>query len=88
MPNALQIPGILFIAALLAVPVHAQTDPLPSCNNGPSMASIVAFVENVTKPGGARFVPPAERIAVFDNDGTLWSEQSMYFQLAFALDCV
>ena len=69
-------------------PVHAQTDPLPSWNDGPAKTSIVAFVAKVTKEGSPDFVPPAERIATFDNDGTLWAEQPMYFQLLFALDRV
>ena len=63
-----------------------QTDPLPSWNEGPSKASILRFVEAVTSEGEAEFVPPVDRIAVFDNDGTLWSEKPSYFQLAFALD--
>ena len=50
--------------------------------------AILAFVEQVTHPGSPDFVPPAERIATFDNDGTLWAEQPMYFQLLFALDRV
>jgi hypothetical protein len=65
----------------------AQTrDPLPSWNAGEAKQSIIAFVERVTKAGTPDFVPPAERIAVFDNDGTLWAEQPMYVQLVFALD--
>jgi phosphoserine phosphatase len=69
--------------------VNAQTvDPLPSWQDTAAKANIVAFVKAVTEPGGKDFVPPADRIAVFDNDGTLWSEQPMYFQLAFALDRV
>lgn len=81
---------LVAVAALfcLAVPAAAATDPLPSWNDGPARRAIVDFVERVTKPGGPDFVPPEERIAVFDNDGTLWSEQPMYFQLAFALDRV
>jgi hypothetical protein len=66
----------------------AQTDPLPSWNDGPSKKAIIAFVEKVTTKDGPDFVPVAERIATFDNDGTLWSEQPMYFQLAFAMDRV
>jgi len=62
--------------------------PLPSWNDGPAKQAIVAFVAKVTRDGGAGYVPPAERIAVFDNDGTLWSEKPIYFQLAFALDRV
>ena len=64
----------------------AQSDPLPSWKDGAAKARIMAFVQAVTAQGGKEFVPPADRIAVFDNDGTLWSEQPMYFQLAFALD--
>ncbi len=63
-------------------------DPLPSWNDGASRQAIVKFVTDVTTEGGASFVPAPERIAVFDNDGTLWSEQPMYVQLAFALDRV
>ena len=67
----------------------AQTrDPLPSWNDGKAKQSIIAFVVQVTKSGSPDFVPPAERIAVFDNDGTLWAERPMYFQLLFALDRV
>ena len=61
-------------------------DPLPSWNEGAARRSVVAFVENVTREGGTGYVPPAERIAVFDNDGTLWSEQPMYFQAFFVFD--
>ena len=63
-------------------------DPLPSWNDGKAKQAIVAFVAQVTKEGSPDFVPPAERIATFDNDGTLWAEQPMYFQLLFALDRV
>jgi len=61
-------------------PLFAQTDPLPSWNDTAPKKAILAFV------AGAGAIPPAERIAVFDNDGTLWAEQPVYFQLAFALD--
>ena len=64
------------------------SDPLPSWYDGASKRAITTFVANVTKPGGKDFVRPEERIAVFDNDGTLWCEQPMYFQLAFTLDRV
>ena len=70
-----------------ASPVRSA-DPLPSWNDGPARQSIVAFVEKVTHEGTAGYVPPAGRIAVFDNDGTLWSEQPVYVQLAFAVDRV
>jgi len=73
--------ALLFLANL----VQAQT-PLPSWNDGPSRQAIVEFVAAVTQEGGADYVAPADRIAVFDNDGTLWSEQPLYFQLIFALD--
>ncbi|MCX7892069.1 MAG: haloacid dehalogenase-like hydrolase [Burkholderiales bacterium] len=78
----------LLVAAWVVPPAaRAQAaDPLPSWNDGPAKARILAFVRSVTEPGGKDFVPPAERIAVFDNDGTLWSEQPIYFQLAFAID--
>jgi hypothetical protein len=67
----------------------AQTvDSLPSWNDGKAKQSIIAFVAKVTKAGSPDFVPPAERISTFDNDGTLWAEQTMYFQLFFALDRV
>jgi phosphoglycolate phosphatase-like HAD superfamily hydrolase len=67
----------------------AQTaDPLPSWNNGKAKKSIIEFVAKVTKKSSPHFVPPSERIATFDNDGTLWGEQPMYFQLFFALDRV
>ena len=67
----------------------AQTvDSLPSWNDGKAKQSIIAFVAKVTKAGTPDFVPSAERIATFDNDGTLWAEQPMYFQLLFALDRV
>jgi phosphoglycolate phosphatase-like HAD superfamily hydrolase len=74
----------LLSVALRSV-AHAQSDPLPSWNNTASKQSIIAFVQKVTKPGGPDFVPVADRIATFDNDGTLWSEQPMYVQMAFVL---
>ena len=82
----------LLIAGLLlaiAVRVHALTnDPLPSWNDRQAKQNITDFVNTVTTENGPDFVPRTERIAVFDNDGTLWPEQPMYFQLAFALDRV
>ncbi len=68
--------------------IAQATDPLPSWNDGKSKQAIIEFVEKVTSESSPDFVPPAERIATFDNDGTLWAEQPMYFQLAFALDRV
>lgn len=64
------------------------TDPLPSWNAGSSRDAIISFVDAVTNPASPDFVPVAGRIAVFDNDGTLWSEQPAYFQFFFALDQV
>src|SRR6185369_16760291 len=64
------------------------TGPLPSWNDGAAKKSIIDFVEKVTKEGSPDFVPPEERIATFDNDGTLWCEQPMPVQLFFALDRV
>jgi len=72
---------------LLAVPATAA-DQLPSWNDGPHKQAIVSFVEKATTEGTPDFVPPAERIAVFDNDGTLWSEQPIYVQGAFIFDRV
>jgi phosphoglycolate phosphatase-like HAD superfamily hydrolase len=66
----------------------AQGEPLPSWNDGAVKKSITDFVARVTAPGGMDFVPTAERIATFDNDGTLWAEQPIYFQIAFAIDRV
>lgn len=63
-------------------------DPLPSWNEGKVKSDIVAFVTRAADPGNPGFIPVADRIAVFDNDGTLWSEQPMYFQLFFAIDRV
>jgi phosphoglycolate phosphatase-like HAD superfamily hydrolase len=66
---------------------HAQ-DPLPSWNDGPAKKSITEFVAKVTKESSPDFVPLEQRIATFDNDGTLWCEQPMYFQMLFAFDRV
>jgi phosphoserine phosphatase len=78
--------GFVLASASLAI---AQTaDPLSSWNDGKAKQSIIEFVAKVTTKGAPDFVPPPERIAVFDNDGTLWPEQPMYFQLFFAIDLV
>jgi len=76
----------LWIASL-ALPAFAA-DPLPSWNDTAQKKAIVTFVERVTKESSLDFVPPSERIATFDQDGTLWAEQPMYFQFFFALDRV
>lgn len=67
---------------------NASTDPLPSWNDGPAKQAIISFVSAVTDPDNPEFVPVSERIATFDNDGTLWSEKPVYFQLLFAMDRV
>jgi phosphoglycolate phosphatase-like HAD superfamily hydrolase len=67
-------------------PSLAQSDPLPSWNDGAAKAAIVDFVAKVTQEGGPDFVVPEKRIATFDNDGTLWAEQPFYFQGLFAFD--
>jgi len=77
-----------FLAILATGVARAQADLLPSWNDGPAKARIVGFVQAVTDKGGKDYVAPADRIAVFDNDGTLWSEQPAYFQLLFAIDRV
>lgn len=79
--------GILSLV-FLATSSLAAADQLPSWHNGPSKEAIVKFVERVTSEFSPDFVAPSDRIAVFDNDGTLWSEKPFYFQLAFALDRV
>jgi phosphoglycolate phosphatase-like HAD superfamily hydrolase len=78
----------LFILVVASAHAFAATDPLPSWNDGGAKKAIVTFVAKVTEKGSADFVAPDERIATFDNDGTLWAEQPMYFQLLFALDRV
>lgn len=83
--------GLLASAAALSASgraARAQNDPLPSWNDSRPKKSILDFVSAVTTEGAPDFVPASERIATFDNDGTLWCEQPMYVQLAFALDRV
>jgi hypothetical protein len=79
------------LGPLVPLPVRAQAgvaDPLPSWNEGAAKQTVVAFVARVTKEGGPDFVPAGDRIAVFDNDGTLWSEQPVYVQFAYVMDRV
>jgi phosphoglycolate phosphatase-like HAD superfamily hydrolase len=86
--------GLLGLAFLGGCSVSEQPirstsdDPLPSWNDGPTKQAITRFVATVTDPNSSAYVAPEERIAVFDNDGTLWAEQPLYFQLLFALDRV
>jgi len=80
--------GLAAIVMALSANTARAADPLPSWNDGAAKKSITDFVANVAKEGCPDFVPPAERIATFDNDGTLWAEQPIYFQFQFALDRV
>lgn len=79
---------VLLTAVLAACVPVTDADPLPSWNDGASKQTIIEFVTRVTDESHPDFVPDAQRIAVFDNDGTLWAEQPMYFQLTFAIDQV
>lgn len=83
--HSLLVGGFILFLACGAKAVQAE-DPLPSWNEGPAKKSIMAFVDRVTAEGTPDFVPFAERIATFDNDGTLWSEHPMYFQAFFVFD--
>jgi phosphoglycolate phosphatase-like HAD superfamily hydrolase len=76
----------IFSVAVTCGLALAADDPLPSWNDGQHKRAIIEFVERVTKEGGPGFVAPELRIATFDNDGTLWCEQPMYFQVLFAFD--
>ena len=90
MPAMRKTPAILLALAFSFGPLvsgaSAETNPLPSWNDGPTKQSIVDFVTKVTTEGAPEFVKPEDRIATFDNDGTLWIEQPMYNQFVFALD--
>ena len=76
----------IFSALITCAPLMAIADPLPSWNASDSKDRIIEFVSAVADPDSPDYVTPAERIAVFDNDGTLWAEQPVYFQLIFAMD--
>ena len=78
----------LCILLLCGLQAQAQTDPLPSWNDGPAKKAIVEFVQATTTQGSPKFVPPAERIATFDQDGTLWVEHPMYTQVMYVLERV
>src|SRR5215216_3719972 len=81
--------SLLFVVLpLLFASTIRAAEPLASWNDGKAKQAIVDFVAKVTRPGSPDFVPPAGRIAVFDNDGTLWAERPMSFQVVFALDRV
>ncbi|WP_051088761.1 HAD family hydrolase [Lamprocystis purpurea] len=79
---------LLTLVTLLTFSPFVSAEALPSWTDGPTRTAITAFVEDVTTASSPSFVPPAERIAVFDNDGTLWVEQPMYTQLAYVIDRV
>ena len=84
--------SLFLIASILllscAQQAHEKSDPLPSWNEGKTKQAIVDFVNDVTNKASTNFVKPADRIATFDNDGTLWSEQPLYFQFQFVFDRV
>lgn len=81
--------SLLLLLGLLGGTAVAQAaDPLPSWNDGKTKQSIISFVEKTTKEGSSDFVPQEQRIATFDNDGTLWAEKPIYFQLLYAIDKV
>jgi phosphoglycolate phosphatase-like HAD superfamily hydrolase len=82
--------SVLALAASLVLSTQAlaQTDPLPSWNEGAAKQAIVKFAQETTTEGSPRFVPPAERIATFDQDGTLWVEHPMYTQVVYCLERV
>ncbi len=96
MPTMIKIAGLVLLAVTLACNPPSDTstsdttpsDPLPSWNDGAAKQEILDFVARVTDPNGSDFVPEGERIATFDNDGTLWAESPLYFQLLFAVDRV
>jgi len=92
MKSAFRVIGraALTVGAVLSIAIgaHAQTDPLPSWNNGPNKQAIVDFVHATTAKGSPKFVPPAERIATFDQDGTLWVSHPMYSQVMYCLEQV
>ena len=81
--NTLSLTAAILLISGIA---QAESDPLPSWNDTAPKKAIVAFVERVTDPRSPEFVPPAERIATFDNDGCLWAEQPLYFQAIFMFD--
>jgi phosphoglycolate phosphatase-like HAD superfamily hydrolase len=89
-PNYASAFRVLALGALLALGTHvqAQTDPLPSWNDGAAKQAIVTFVKDTTTQGSPKFVPPGDRIATFDQDGTLWVEHPMYSQVMYILESV
>lgn len=90
LPTFAAFTRLLALGTLLVLGAHvrAATDPLPSWNEGPAKQAIVDFVEKTTTAGGEQFVPSVERIATFDQDGTLWVSHPMYSQVMYCLDQV
>ena len=84
----LTLTAILLTLGMLSFVVAGQQDPLPSWMEGATKQNIIRFVKTVTDKSSSDYVPPGKRIATFDNDGTLWSEKPLYFQLLFAIDRV
>ena len=82
------VAAVIGIGSLYLALSQATIDPLPSWQEGPVKQAILDYVRRVTSKGGRDYVPPEHRVATFDNDGTLWSEKPLYFQLQFALDRV
>lgn len=91
-PLVPRLAAIFLLALLPLFPVRGQTgkagDPLPSWNDGDARTALITFVTQVTTSGLPTYIPPVDRIATFDNDGTLWSEQPLYFQFLFMLERV
>ena len=90
MPTLAVLARLLALGALLILSTSAQagTDPLPSWNQGPAKQAIIDFVQQTTTQGGQQFVPPEERVATFDQDGTLWVSHPIYSQVMYCLDQV
>jgi hypothetical protein len=86
--KSIRITLTLLAMALIGYSTARAEDPLPSWNDGQTKQAIVDFVRSTTETGGAKFVPAEERIATFDQDGTLWVEHPIYSQLIYCLDRV
>jgi len=82
------LPAALSTVLLVVTAVYAQTDPLPSWNDGAAKQGIINFVRTTTDSASQKFVPPEERVATFDQDGTLWVEHPMYSQVVYCLERV
>src|SRR4029077_2850729 len=80
--------SILLAALCLSVTIAQAQDPLPSWNDGPAKQAIIEFVKATTTQGSPQFVPPEDRVATFDQDGTLWVEHPMYTQVMYCLERV